>query len=315
MLEAYESIDRLLTVELRTRGMPRGIVPQLYQLARGKEPISYRVAKALAGAGGGRVAIITGIHFLPHFPAGEVDGPVGAVVLARALDSLGIRVDVLVEEPVAVSVEAMRSRTGGAFNITNTSRLTQQAVDGLVASYDAAVTVEKLGVNALGVRHSILGTALPPESPAMDSFIDAMNTAGKLTVGIGDGGNEMGFGAIFDQARQVVPWGAECRCPCKSGIVTRTSTQILLPALVSNFGAYGIVAALAIYCGSLGLLLKGSEIVGLMDVGVAKGLVDGAFVKPGLVSDDGIPAAGVAAWVDTLGTIVSQEAVLIDRSF
>jgi hypothetical protein len=315
MLEAYENIDRLLTVELRTRGMPRGIVPHLYRLSRGREPTSYRAAKALAGNGGKRVAIVTGIHFSPHFPAGEVDGPVGAVVLARALASLGIRVDVLVEEPVVPPVEAMRSWTGGAFEIANTTRLTQKAVDGLAATYDAAVTVEKLGVNALGVRHSILGTALPPESPPLDPFIDAMNTARKLTVGIGDGGNEMGFGAIFDQARQVVPWGAECRCPCKGGIVTRTSTQILLPALVSNFGAYGIVAALSIHCGSPGLLPTGSEIVGLLDVGVANGLVDGAFVKPGLVSDDGIPAAGVAAWVDTLGTIVSQEAVLIDRSF
>lgn len=315
MLHAYENIDRLLTVELRTPGLPRGVIPQLYHFARGEQPITYRAAKALAEVENGRVAIITGIHFPPHYPAGETDGPVGAVVLASALTSLGMRVDVMVEGPVVRPVEAMRSEADGAFEVMDTSELTHESVAQLAASYDAGVTVEKLGVNALGVRHSIQGTALPPEVPNMDSFIDALNAAGKLTIGIGDGGNEIGFGAIFDKARQIVPHGAKCRCPCKGGIVTRTSTRVLLPALVSNFGAYGVVAALAVLLNKPDLSPRGSEIVSLLEVGIAGGLVDGASVKPDLIWDDGIPAAGVAAWVDTLSTIVSQEATRIERPF
>lgn len=316
MLEAYENIDRLLNVELRTKGMPRGIVPQLYQIARGSgDPISYRAAKALAGCKGGRVAVVSGIHFPPHYPSGEVDGPVGAAMLAHALQSLGITADVLVEEAVVSPVAAMRARLGGTFEIVTTTGLTQAEVDGFEARYDAAVTVEKLGVNGEGVRHSIQGTVLPPESPALDPFIERMNAAGKVTVGIGDGGNEMGFGAIYDQARQVVPHGKVCRCPCQGGIVTRTATQVLLPALVSNFGAYGIVAALSIYCDAPSLMPDGSLIVGLLEAGVAHGLVDGAILTPGVVGDDGIPAAGVRAWVDTLSTIVSQENVVINRSW
>lgn len=315
MLEAFENIDRLLNVEMRTRGVPRGIVPQLYKLARGEQPITYLAAEALLRVRGGRVAIVTGIYFAGRFPNGEVDGPVGSVVLAHTLQGLGYQADVVVEGPVVGPVEAMRARLGGSFGILNSSLLSQAEVEQMVGRYDAAVTIEKLGMNARGIRHSILGTEIPVEGPAIDPFIDAMNAAGKVTVGIGDGGNEMGFGAIFEQARAVVPWGAECRCPCGDGIVTRTATGILLPALVSNFGAYGIVGALSILTASANLVPTGAEIVGLLEAGVVAGLVDGVYVKPGLVGDDGIPASGVAAWVETLRTIVSQEALTVDRDF
>jgi hypothetical protein len=70
-----------------------------------------------------------------------------------------------------------------------------------------------------------------------------------------------------------------------------------------------------VLCEAPDLLPSGSRIVELLEVGVEHGLMEGAFVIEGLVGDDGIPASGVRAWVDTLGTIVSQDAVVIDRGF
>ena len=63
-----------------------------------------------------------------------------------------------------------------------------------------AVTIEKLGRNKEGIRHSVMGTPLPKTGDYyIDDFIVAMTEKGKLTVGIGDGGNEIGFGKIHDK--------------------------------------------------------------------------------------------------------------------
>jgi hypothetical protein len=50
------------------------------------------------------------------------------------------------------------------------------------------------------------------------------------------------------------PYGPRCQCGCGGGAPTTTATDILLPASVSNWGAYGIAAM-------LGFLLKDRELV------------------------------------------------------
>src|SRR5262249_35481013 len=65
------------------------------------------------------------------------------------------------------------------------------------------------------------------------------------TVGIGDAGNEIGFGRIADTVREVQPHGRVCQCPCRQGMATVVATDVLIVAAVSNWGAYGLEAALA----------------------------------------------------------------------
>jgi hypothetical protein len=312
----YESIDRLMTVEMRPHNMVQGVVPRLYAVVRGTgDPLTQRAAAALNQVAGGRIALVTGIPLAGHLPKGEIDGPVGVTVLARSLERLGYHPEILVPEEMISVVMAMQAVLGAAAPVVSTTRLSAQDVRRWVREYDGAITVEKLGRNRQGVRHSIMGTPIPGGDLAVDDLIDAMTDERKLTIGIGDGGNEMGFGKIFHLAREIVPRGADCGCPCAGGIVTSTTTQILLPAAVSNFGAYGLVAALSVLHQRTDLLPDGASVVRTIEAGVKEGCLDGARVDPGFVGDDGIPGAAVAAVVDLLGTIVSQWFTTFDRHF
>ena len=51
---------------------------------------------------------------------------------------------------------------------------------------------------------------------------------------------------ITDAVRAIQPYGARCQCDCGEGMATVTPADVLVVAAVSNWGAYGIEASLAI---------------------------------------------------------------------
>ena len=67
---------------------------------------------------------------------------------------------------------------------------------------------------------------------ASDDLFEAAQTSSLLieTTGIGDGGNELGMGAVNDAVRRCIPLGELIGCA--------TSTSFLVPAGVSNWGGY-----------------------------------------------------------------------------
>ena len=67
-----------------------------------------------------------------------------------------------------------------------------------------------------------------------------------FTVGVGDGGNEIGMGVIKERLHETFPLARKCNCPCQKGIAPETETHCLVTANVSNWGAYAIEACLAI---------------------------------------------------------------------
>lgn len=295
----FENIDRLSQVEMRTQGLPVGVIAQLYAIARGDgAPLALQAATALQDSSIRRIACVTGIVAGP-LPVGEVDGPIGAAALANALTELGRQADVIVPKEMVHVAEAVRNGMRADFKVVADT-------DAKAHSYDAAITVEKLGRNRKGVFHSIFGAVLDDQVPLGDEFIDELNRSGKLTIGIGDGGNEIGFGAIFDEARKVVPRGADCGCPCHDGLVTSTATKIVYPASVSNFGAYAIASALGVLEERPLLLASPERIAAAVEASVTNGCLDGGTFEPGRLADDGIPIDGVMAYVALLRTIACQ---------
>jgi hypothetical protein len=296
---ALENVDRLSQVEMRTQGLPSGIVAQLYAVARGDgPPLAMRAAEALRDPSVGRVACVTGIAGGP-LPVGEVDGPIGAAALAIALTALGRQADVVVPAPMLAVAAAVRDAMGGSFGVVADADVSPD-------TYDAAVTVEKLGRNVRGVYHSIFGAVIEDQQPLGDELVEALRSAGKPTVGIGDGGNEIGFGTIYDDAVRLVPRGGDCGCPCGGGIVTSTATGIVYPAVVSNFGAYAVVAALGILEERPPLLPSPERVAAGVEAAVTMGCLDGGTFEPGRLADDGIPLDGVMAYVALLRTIACQ---------
>lgn len=302
----YENIDRLLLVECRPHDLVQGVIPKLYTEARRGNPITYEIAQVLTSLPQGRAAIVTGVMLPRYLPHGEIDGLIGAVWLGGILKRLGHTVDILVETEVAPVIKALAHEVDLAFGIRETSHRTVEEFRSWAADYELAIAIEKVGRNRKGVRHSIVGTPVAVDGALVDDFFLEMTAQKKVTIGVGDGGNEIGFGAIFEAARRFVPRGSECGCPCGDGIVTATPTQLLLPVAVSNYGAYGIAAALAAWYKDQTFAAEGAVIRRLIEVAVANGAIDGGTADPSFIGDDGIPIEGVVALVTLLRTIVTQ---------
>lgn len=200
-----------------------------------------RAARALRGAR--RVLIVTGFSVEPDMP--ETDGPPGAAVLGRALRRLGARVTYVTDAPNVPLVEAALKTLDEPSDVI----LYPAESDGarrLLASEKPThlVAIERPGRNRdgdyLNMRgHSVAGW----NAPIDELFVCREGTARlrgarrPVTVGIGDGGNEIGMGAARAKIARLDSLRAR--------IATVVRVDHLVVAGVSNWGGYGVVAALA----------------------------------------------------------------------
>ena len=106
------NLDRLMTVEMRISDYARDVIAKLHAAAvaeNGGTPVSLAAAShVLAHATNGRyVFVVTGAGGHKHMPAGETDGPPGAVVLARAIhEATGATPLILTDDAFIANVEA-----------------------------------------------------------------------------------------------------------------------------------------------------------------------------------------------------------------
>ena len=211
----------------------------------------------------GTAIVVTGFYILDA-KAAETDGPPGAVVIGNALHDLGYNV-VHVTDRYAAS---LMSATGGdharviEFPIVDddTSR---EFATGLLKEVEPSViiSIERCGLTSEGLYRNMRGRDLT----AYNARIDHIFTDAHATVGIGDGGNEIGMGNLADQIPKI---DTLVELPC----VTRTTELVI--ASVSNWGGYGLVAALSQLCGR-DLLPSIEEERRLMTQTVDLGAVDG----------------------------------------
>lgn len=303
---AYESLDRLAIVEMRPPTSPSGIVAAFYALCRqdGDAPLTRQVADLLlALAPGSSILIVTGLVDEGHFPHGEIDGPIGSAALTRALVLLGHRVTIAIDAEAAGGVRAVFTEaTVTDVDIVTPAPATEEEARAYGAGFDAVIAVEKLGGNSLGVRHLIWGTPVEMGDPFADDYVLGARAAGRVTIGVGDNGNEIGFGVISDVAEPLAPAGVHC----EGGFFAATPVDVLLPASVSNFGCYAIVAALALGAGRRDLAVGGDDIGRWTQAGLDAGLRSGGVDDPHFQGDDGVPLPYVRAYADMLAGVVHQ---------
>jgi hypothetical protein len=315
---SYENLDRLITVEMRPPSLPQGLVPQLYAAARGAGgPLVQRIGDELVALEPGRIAVFTGVVIPPYLEIGEMDGPPGSTVLASALARIGHEVQLVVETEQVAAARAL-CRVAGADDVVvgDLEAFSDGNVERYAETLAAAIAVEKISENAQGVRHSLLGTPLDSLDDRTDSVFAALARLGRPTVGIGDGGNEIGFAAISDHVHRILGDGANCRCGCEAGLVAATATTHLLPCAISNVGAYAVAGALALTLERPELCPDAKLLWALLEAGMAEGLLDGGTLDPTFVGDDGIPGEAIAAMVELIATIVSQRSrTIAERPF
>ncbi|HKR44484.1 MAG TPA: glutamate cyclase domain-containing protein [Paraburkholderia sp.] len=321
-----ERIDRLMTVEIRplNGGLPAGFVVPMYEVCRAHhgEPLSSLAARRLTDTlnRGDTVFIATGAGVAPKLPQGETDGPVGAAVLARALIlAFRVRVVLVTEDahaaPVAAVADVINAELVERGNQRAVSVVTfplglergVQIAGALMEEYRpaAVVFVERDGPNKEGFFHGVRGDCRNPEDVGHVYLLaDLARKCGVLSVGIGDGGNEVGFGAVRDAITAVHPLGGKSLAGHASGVVTVTATDVVVSASVSNWGAYGIAAALASISKDVDVLHTPQLEHTLIKATVDAGARDGATSKAE-VAVDGINWEGHTSFVELLRSIVT----------
>ena len=322
-----DCIDRLCTVEIRPRAnLPRGVTRRLYEAARsaqGDRPLSYLAATALQRyvRPGDHVLFVTGAGGPPYLPHGETDGPLGAVGLARAVaQTLRARPVFVLEDqhipPLAAAAQAAEQEVALAPFPCGRDAGRQAAIS-LIDRYNpaAVVFIEKLSPNLLGVVHSVLGRARDPEViGAVDWFASEAKRREILTIGIGDGGNEIGFGLIADAVREIQPFGRVCQCPCQGGIAAVVPTDVVVAAAISNWGAYGVAACLAYMAAVPEALPDEAMDVRMLTAAVGAGGVDAVHGRR-ILSVDGVEQEAQVGFLRLLRAIVTNGLVSLERPF
>jgi len=315
-----ERFDRLMTLEVRplTGGLPAGIVVPTYLACREAqgEPSSTLAARKLLATirSGSNVLIATGAGVAPKLPLGETDGPPGAVALARSL-ALGFGANVILvaqaeHMPAVDACVRVIEDVGGSRGTISTAVFPKGEGEGLAATAEifnrqkpaAVIFVERDGPNEAGHYHGVRGDRRPPGTVAdVYRLADEAKKRNVLTVGIGDGGNEIGFGKIRAAVAKLLPQGGRSQ-PDETGVVTITETDVLVSASVSNWGAYAISGALAIALGDEDLAHSGDREHAFIVACIAAGALDGATSRPALAVD-GIDWRGHAGVAELMRSI------------
>ena len=310
----FENIDRAATVSFRPRGLARGVIARLYEKAVGTIPISLEIVIDLLVRRGQKVGILTGAAVPDFLPNGENDGPLGALVLGRALRQLGYDVQFLTEAELTRIFVGLFELYGDDFPIIHLSKDDPEDHRHTAPELDILIAIEKLGSNKKHIMHGATGMSREGTRAHVDGLVRRMYEDDKLTIGIGDGGNEIGFGKIYEYAREVVDFGRQCKCPCGDGIITTTTTRHLFPVAVSNWGAYALVAGLAAATGEFGIIHTPERELEILALSKKLDCRDGAGGRA-LESVDGVPAPTSAAMVQIFKTLAEKIAEKSERAF
>jgi D-glutamate cyclase len=223
-----DRIERLIQIDVG-----RNVIA-LFEAARGG---LWGAASGLAATPAARVGLITGFY-VPQGspPAAETDGPVGAALLARGLEEVGVPCRLATDEPC-------RGACAAALTGAGLSGVPVDAadVDALIETWRGAgithaISIERCGRSADGAPRNMRGLDISSYTAPLDELF----TAGPWeTIAIGDGGNEIGMGTLpRELIARHVEHGATIACV--------TAARHLIVAGVSNWGAYALLGALAV---------------------------------------------------------------------
>ena len=327
-----DNVDRLINLDISGYG----VIAELYRAARAlhDRPLTLLAAQQLHDRlGEGGTFFVTSGWIMPGtFPYGETDGPIGAATLGRALGlACNARMVVLTEERMLDCTTAA-CRAAGISVLTEADlaaaprpphpgflhcliipfpiddAAAQAEAGRLFDTYDpkALVAIEKNGPNHEG-RYSMVDGS---------DNSDCVAKAGRLfeqaarrdvyTIGIGDRGNEIGFGAIADVPRRLLPFGENA--------TDRTTVDLLVTATISNWGASGIAASLAALLGRPEIMHDTDTESRILHRCIDAGALDGFTCRP-VPCSDGMREPAHVAVCALLNELVRAPAVTIDGLF
>ena len=271
-------IDQLLALDPGRRGIGRFFVPG------GAEAAARSLLK------GKRTLLTTGFTVAPGQP--ETDGPPGTAVLGRALRLLGHKVTYITDAVTVPTLEATLDALGEPTAVLIFDGAPESAAARRVLAAEAPthlVSIERPGRAKDGDYRNARGVSVKDWNPPLDAlFLAAPRRV--VTVGIGDGGNEIGMGNVRSRilrTRAVSP-----------AITSVVKVRHLVVAGTSNWGAWGVVAELSRLAGRP-LLHSADEEQRMVDACVAAGAVDG-LTRRREATVDGLPLAAHIGMLELL---------------
>lgn len=274
--------DLDLSIEIEARLVARN--PRQMQTARAALPPGYllRAAQHLHRASG---SIIIGTGF-PVTGTFETDGPVGAIALYQTLTALGA-------QPIIACGPPLSRTLATQFDILElTATGANESFDFAVSQLrkikpEAVISIERPGLAADGRYYNMRGIDISDQCYCFDPFLTEADCA---TIGIGDGGNEIGMGNIAGalQSVEITPSVTVC--------------DELVVADVSNWGAYGLIALLAQWQGRD--LLAEINPQHTLEFLSSHGSVDGVTGENTL-TEDGLEMAVGLELIDSLRTLLN----------
>ena len=210
----------------------------------------------------GHTLIATGFYVIMAGKP-ETDGPPGAITIGRAVQALGRKVTYVTDEFTA---PVLRGWADGAdvveFPITDVEESKRHAKQMLEELQPALlISIERCGRNRNDEYLNMRARDITPQTARLDYLFDA----GIPSVGIGDGGNEIGMGNLIN----VIP--SVDSLP-DDPAVSRVDRLVI--ASVSNWGGYGLAAALSQLTGQNLLPSADDEarmVQGMIDAGAVDG--------------------------------------------
>lgn len=264
----YEKIEAIFRKNLENRHMDGIHLPEMF-----KESIE--VLHKL-----NHVIIVTGF-IVKSAMAGETDGPPGALIMARAFERLGKKVTLVTDSINEEILKAGRHYLDLRADV-------KIATDDNIEDLTKALIGDHKGLGIIGIErpsrakdnecYSMRGERLTPYVPNTDLIFEEAMKEGIPTIGIGDGGNEVGMGIIRTYVEKHVPKGTL--------ICADSKVDYLIVGGTSNWAAYGICAVLSIVCKQK-LLHSKEEEKGLLTAMIQVGAVDG-MDKRSVLKVDGI---------------------------
>jgi hypothetical protein len=316
----------------------KDVIPRLHRAALSAQPggpLTMLAARALVERLRPRDAAMIATGFPERAwiarPVVETDGPPAAATLARCLyHAAGALPVILIDEPfvpvmqttchaagmVALDLEYFENvrREGGfqavfVVGVPLDRRRAHALHDALLErlSPRALVAIERPAQNELGVYHQVGGQRIPDDAVAdLDDLFVKAAAAGIPTIGVGDGGNEIGMGMIRSDLGGILPQTLKCKCPCGGGTASLTRTDVLVTGTCSNWAVTALEAAIALVTGNRHALHTHEVDRRTLAACSAAGAIDGGVNYNTDPAVDDIPWEGYRAIDDLCRDIVDR---------
>ena len=211
----------------------------------------------------GTVLIVTGF-FISYANASETDGPAGSIALGRALKDIGFDVIYVTDKWSYSILEGISEKEDEIveFPVDNHENSKQFAND-LIKKFSPSlsISIERASLMGDGTYRNWKGE----DVSKYNAKIDYLFNYSKFSIGIGDGGNEIGMGNLNSEIKKVegLP---------DNPAVTKVNNLII--SSCSNWGAYGLVAEISAILNK-NLLISVDDAKELITKSVDLGAVEG----------------------------------------